>query len=90
MLNKYALKELAMIRLIAEKGREQDAYAAGARFLAKAGGCEASRKARFEALEPFLPKINSRVAGRHSDGSMAAIKKIAEKAALANVENEPG
>lgn len=64
MLNKYALKELAMIRLIAEKGREQDAYAAGRRFIDKAGPLSSHREARIQAVASFLPKINSRVAGK--------------------------
>lgn len=90
MLNKFALKELAMIRLIADKGLEQDAYAAGARWLAKAGSDEGCMKARIEALAPILPKINSRVAGKAENGSMAAIKSIAEKARIPNVDCERG
>ena len=57
MLNKFALKEVEMIRLIASKGREQDAYAAARRFVDKAGADEGSRKARIQALAPFLPKV---------------------------------
>lgn len=57
MLNKYALKEVSMIRLIAEKGRIQDAYAAGRRFIDKAGPISSVREARIEALAAFLPRL---------------------------------
>jgi len=60
MLNKFALKEVEMIRLIAERGREQDAYAAGARFIDKAGASNADREARRALLVPFLPRLKGK------------------------------
>lgn len=53
-LTKYEQKDFELIRIIAEKGRIQDARAAGAKWVARAGGNEGARARRNAALESIF------------------------------------
>lgn len=54
MLNKYELKDLAMIRLIAERAGLQAARRSAAEWIRKAGNRKPTQERRKEALESIF------------------------------------
>lgn len=69
MLNKYEVKELALIRIIAEKGRYSDARRAAAEWVRRAGDRQGTAHARNEALASLWREFDTYPKGQASNGS---------------------